>query len=161
MIALIHFLIFFGFYLVTPTLPIHVKNLGATDQVVGWVNGVFRLAGLLIRPLIGVGLDRFGRKSIFLAGIVLLALTTLSYGWLPVVGLILLARFVYGFAWGASSGAANTIASDNLPKPRLAEGMGYFALAGDLAIVFAPILGLSILLKYSLLRSLFASVLLV
>ena len=148
MIALINFLIFIGFYLVTVTLPVHVKNLGAADQTVGWVNGIFTLAGLLTRPFVGAGLDSLGRKGIFLAGMALFALTTLSYGWLPTVGLVLLVRFIQGFGWGAANGASNTIASDNLPKPRLAEGMGFFALTGDLATIFAPALGLSLLLKH-------------
>ena len=147
MIALINFLIFIGFYLVTVTLPVHVKNLGAADQTVGWVNGIFTLAGLLTRPFVGAGLDSLGRKGIFLAGIALFALTTSSYGWLPTVGLVLLVRFIQGFGWGAANGASNTIASDNLPKPRLAEGMG-FCLDGRSRHDFRACSGSEPLLKH-------------
>ena len=98
----------FGFYLVTPTLPIHVKSwcYGSSCWLGKWR---FRLAGLLIRPPSAWGSIVLAEKHLFSRNCSCFDNVIVR---LP-VGLILLARFVY-FAWGASSGAANTIASDNL-----------------------------------------------
>ncbi|MGI6090099.1 MAG: MFS transporter [Saccharofermentanales bacterium] len=149
LITFINLLIFFGFQLITPTLPVHIKNLGAGDNMVGWVNGVFTIATLLIRPFIGVGLDRLGRKGIFLSGLLVFIAITASYTWLSTVALILFFRFIHGFGWGALNTAANTIATDIIPVSRFGEGMGYFTLASNVAMAISPSIGLYIIAKCS------------
>lgn len=149
LITLINLLIFFGFQILTPILPVYIKSLGAADETIGWVTGIFTISALIIRPFIGQGLDALGHRPIFLAGLVVFMAVTAAYSWLPSVGLILLFRFLHGFGWGAVSTGSNTIASHTIPKQRLGEGMGFFTLSSNLAMALAPAVGLSIILKYS------------
>ncbi len=135
-------ILFFGFQLITLTLPLHVKSLGAADHIVGWVNGVFTLAALFIRPVAGSSLDRFGRRGVFLSGLLVFFACTLSFGALPAIPLILLLRFIQGFGWGTCNTAINTVASDCIPRERFGEGMGYFTLAGNISMAAAPAIGL-------------------
>lgn len=146
-ITLVNLLLFFGFQLLIPTLPVHVKNMGADDAVIGWVTGLFTLSALMIRPVAGWGLDRFGRRGIFLTGLVLFVAVTAAYSFLPSVGLILLLRFIHGFGWGAASTTSNTVASDVIPKKRFGEGIGFFTLAANLAMAVAPAVGLTMIVR--------------
>lgn len=162
LITIINLLVFFGFQILTPTLPVYIKALGAADETIGWVTGIFTLSALLIRPIAGGALDKYGRKAIFLGGLVIFILATASYSFLPTVGLILLLRFIHGFGWGASSTASNTIASDTIPKARFGEGMAFFTLSSNLAMAIAPAVGLYIIVNHSFrLASLLAAILVV
>ena len=130
------------------TLPLFAKDLGASDSILGWVTGIATVAALLVRPVSGAILDRFGRKGIFIIGILIMIGVSFSFAFFPVVGIILAIRFVHGIGWGIASTAASTIASDVIPKKRFGEGIGYFGLSASLALAFAP--GISVTLFHSI-----------
>jgi MFS family permease len=54
-------------------------------------------------------------------------------------------RLFHGLGWSATTTAAGTIATDAVPKSRLAEGMGYFGLTSVLAMAVAPTFGLTVM----------------
>ena len=143
-ITIINLLIFFGFQMLLPTLPVYVKSLGGADSVIGWIAGLTTISALFIRPVSGVAVDKLGRKGVLLAGIGIIIVVTLAYWWFPYVGIILAIRFLHGFGWGAASTASNTVASDIIPKERFGEAMGFFSLSSGLAMALAPGLGLAL-----------------
>lgn len=144
-IIAINLLIFFGFQMLLPTLPIYVKSLGGADSVLGWVTGIVTISSLIVRPLAGMALDKFGRKGILLTGIAIIIILTLAYWLFPFVGIILVIRLMHGVGWGAASTASNTVATDVIPKKRFGEAMGFFSLSTSLAMALAPALGLALL----------------
>lgn len=149
-ITVINLLLFLGFQMLLPTLPIYVKSLNAKDSIIGWITGFATISSLLIRPFSGIALDRFGRKRVLVSGICLIILVTLAYKWFPIVGVILVIRFLHGFGWGASSTASNTIATDVIPKNRLGEGMGLFSLSTSLAMALGPGIGLTLMDSFNI-----------
>lgn len=143
LIILLNLFIMLAFQMLTPVMPILVNQLGGTGKAAGLAVGVFTISAMLIRPIAGMLADRHGRKVVFISGLLLFAACVLGYLWVSAIFLLLLVRFIHGFAWGASSTAASTIATDAIPKSRLGEGMGYVGLAGTLAMAVAPALGLT------------------
>lgn len=143
-ITIINLLIFMGFQMLLPTLPLYVKSLGGADSAIGWITGLTTISALIIRPVSGVAVDKWGRKVILLAGIGLIIAVTLSYWLFPYVGVILAIRFLHGFGWGAASTSSNTVATDVIPKERFGESMGFFSLSSGLAMALAPGLGLAL-----------------
>lgn len=125
-------------------MPLYAQQLGAPDSLLGLVTGFPTLAALLIRPFIGALLDRFGRKGIFLVGLVMMVTVSFSYAFFPFVIALLAIRLLHGFGWGVASTATNTIASDIVPRKRFGEGIGYFSLSGSLALAVAPGLGIEL-----------------
>ncbi|WP_312890868.1 MFS transporter [Clostridium thailandense] len=148
-INVINLLIFFSFQMLLPTLPLYAKKLGGTNSIIGLVTGAFIVSSVFIRPLSGLFLDKLGRKKVFIVGLLIFILSVFSYSLLPFIGIILIIRFVHGFGWGATSTASSTIASDNIPKNRFGEGMGYFSLTSSLAMAIAPVIGLFVISNYS------------
>ncbi len=157
-IGLINFGAFVGFNMTSTAMPVYVASLGANDAVVGMVVTLTTIAALVIRPLSGLALDRFGRKGMLITGIVGLFIVTGSYGIFPVLGVILVLRFLHGIAWGLGSTAVSTIAADVIPRQRFGEGMGYFALVTAMAVAIAPALSLGILENYGITIVVFISV---
>ncbi len=147
-ITIMNLLIFLGFQMLLPTLPIYVKSIGGADSAIGWIIGLSTIASLLIRPFSGIALDKFSRKSVLLIGGGITLLVTLAYMWIPIVGIVLILRFFHGLGWGAVSTASSTAATDVIPKARFGEGMGFFSLSSSLAMAIAPGVGLSILATY-------------
>ena len=145
LICLANLTIFLGFQMLLPTLPVYVKHLGGDEAMAGLVIGVFTISAGLIRPFVGMALDVYGRKVIYLVGLVIFLLSSLAYNWAPTVAMLLAIRFIHGFGWGAASTAGGTIATDVIPKQRLGEGMGYYGLAATLSMAVAPAAGLYII----------------
>lgn len=137
--------IFLGFQMLLPVLPVYATSLGGGNASAGLVIGVFTLSAVFIRPFAGRWLDQFGRKVVFLSGLVLFILALIAYHWTSTIFLLLLLRFIHGFGWGASSTASGTIATDFIPKSRMGEGMGFFGLTNSLSMALAPALGLSLM----------------
>ncbi|MEG0374503.1 MAG: MFS transporter [Raoultibacter sp.] len=138
LIAVVNFLIFSSWQTMPFVLPVYLQSLGADDVVLGWVTAVTTISALLIRPFCGAILDRFGRKGIFLSGIIFMGLASIAFEFIPFIGAILALRFIHGLAWGITSTASQTIASDIISPERFGEGMGLFALSASLALAIAP-----------------------
>ncbi len=140
----INLLLFCGFQMLLPTLPLYAKSLGGADAILGWVTGAVTVSSLLIRPVSGMMLDKLGRKGVLLAGVGLMALIPLAFLWAQSVWALILVRFLHGLGWGIASTAASTIATDIIPKQRLGEGMGYFSLSSSIAMALSPGIGLTL-----------------
>ncbi len=138
----VNLLLFCGFQLLLPTLPLYAKSLGGADAIIGWVTGAVTVSSLLVRPVSGLVLDKLGRKWVLLVGVGLMVLIPLAFLWTSSVWALILVRFLHGIGWGAASTAANTIATDIIPKQRFGEGMGYFSLSSSIAMALSPGVGL-------------------
>lgn len=153
-ITITNLFMFFAFQLFPSALPPYLKSLGASDNLLGWLQGIMTIATLLVRPFAGLALDRYGRKGIFIAGLVGMLLTTAAYRFFPIVSIIFVIRFVHGMMWGVSNTACSTVASDNIEKSRFSESMGYFSLASSIAMAVSPAVALSLGMQTNILMAL-------
>lgn len=144
-----NFALFIAFYMLFPTLPVYIKEITGKDALTGLAMGALLLAAVLFRPFAGALIDTGKRKAVFLFGTAVFFLCTLCFNLAPALLILLLARFMQGFGWAYCNTAAGTIASDIIPKPRLAEGMGYYGLSLSLGMAIGPALGLFLIQGYS------------
>ena len=145
-----------AFYCLIVCLPVYIKEYGGSTGMAGLALGVLTAAAVIIRPFTGVALDRYGRRAIFLGGLVMFLLPTVAYMGMISVALLLIFRFIQGFGWGICSTAAGTVAADVVPKSRLGEGLGFFSLTASLSVALAPAMGLWLLEAFSF-RVMFAA----
>ncbi|MEW6426127.1 MAG: MFS transporter [Bacillota bacterium] len=140
---------FMGFQMLMSTLPVYVDFLGGKESEIGLVIAFFAISAVIIRPVAGKTVDTYGRKGIYLLGLLVFTLSCLSYNWTDTIPLLLLVRFLHGFGWGISSTAAGAVAADVIPKQRLGEGMGYYGLAATISMAVAPATGLYLMNEFS------------
>lgn len=144
LVCFANFFIFLGFQMTLPTLPLFVKELGGSDQLIGIIIGIFTFSALIFRPYAGKALETKGRQFVYMIGLAIFVISVGSFAFIVSMGLLIVMRIVQGIGWGFSTTATSTIATDLVPPERRGEGLGYFGLSGNLALAFGPALGLTL-----------------
>lgn len=121
-----------------PTIPLFVKDLGGSDQMVGMIVGIFTFSALLIRPYAGHALESKGRGYVYLIGLAIFVLSVGAFAFTASMLFLIIIRIIQGVGWGFSTTAGGTVATDLIPPKRRGEGMGYFGLSGNIALSFGP-----------------------
>lgn len=104
-------------------------DLGVSDVEMGFLQGLgFTLFFALCGPLVGWTVDRYDRRLIIFAGIVIWSLSTASSAFADSYNQLLLARFGVGAGEAALLPAAYSIISDMVDKSRLGRAMAIFSL---------------------------------
>src|SRR5690606_35124654 len=149
LICLANFFIFFGFQMTVPTLPLFVKEVGGSDQLIGVIVGIFTFSALVLRPYAGHALESKGRQFVYMTGLAIIVVSVGSFAFIGSIAILLIVRVLQGVGWGLSATATGTIATDIIPASRRGEGFGYFGLSGNIALSFGPRLGLALVRKLS------------
>ena len=145
LIILINFLIFINHLMILSTFPFYVEYLGGSDTMAGLAAAFFSIVAVICRPFIGWMLNNGMRKKLLFTGLFGMALMPIGYLVVSAFFLAFLCRMVHGASLAFSNTSTATIATDIIPKPRFAEGMGMFGLATALATAIAPALGLALM----------------
>lgn len=130
------------------TLPLYVAYLGGSEGVSGAVVGILGIAALFSRVPIGYLLDRFGRKTILIAGLSILVLDFLFLNLYKHLIILFFLRMLQGVGFGTQTTAVSTLASDLIPKSKLSIGLGYFSIAQTLPSAIGPLIGLYLVEHY-------------
>ncbi|MDC3413266.1 MFS transporter [Aquibacillus sp. 3ASR75-11] len=148
-ISLIQFIVFTVFYSLLTTLPIYViDDLAGTEAEGGLVVTVMLIAAILIRPFSGKILEIMGKKNGLVISAILFAVTTVFYMFTNTYFLLLAIRFLHGLSFAVLTTATGALAADLVPDDRRGEGLGYFAMSMNVAIVVGPFIGLTLLQYY-------------
>ena len=123
-------------------MPLYVVHLGGDEAAAGLVTGLFTLTAMFVRPLSGWALDAYGRRAVLVLGTVFCLGLILAQEWAATLGMLILLRMVNGFGFGFATTAGGTIAADLVPRSRLGEGMGFYAVTMGVPLAIAPPLGL-------------------
>lgn len=141
-----NFMIFFSFMLLTPLLPLYLKDtFDASKDTIGLVLSGYALTALIIRPFSGFFVDSFPRKKVLLISYFLFF--SFFAGYLVAGSLLLFAiiRTMHGAPMGATTVANSTVAIDVLHPTRRAEGIGYYGLSNNIASATAPAIAIYLL----------------
>jgi MFS transporter, DHA1 family, tetracycline resistance protein len=137
------FLDLIGFGIIIPMLPLYVKSMGGSAQVVGFILSVFSFTQLLATPMLGKLSDRLGRRPVILvslagnaASMVIFAVAT-EVRLLP---LLFASRIIAG-ATAGNIAACQAAVADVTEGDERAKGMGRVGAAIGLGMVMGPAVG--------------------
>ena len=142
-------LLFSGFHIFLPTLPIYVLNQGGSSTDVGLLSAIFVFCAIFIRFFTDYGIKKWGKKYYLYIGCILCLVAAISYILATTVPRLLSLRVVHGLGFGIATTLYATIVTDLIPKARRGEGIGYFGLGTTLAMAIAPGLGVWIVDNFS------------
>jgi EmrB/QacA subfamily drug resistance transporter len=126
--------------LVIPVLTTVQHELHTTQSTVTWVLTAYLLSASVMTPILGRVGDMTGKKRVFVATLVALAVGSLLAAVAPSIGVMILARVIQGFAGGMLPVAFGII-RDEFPAEKVAGAVGAIAaltaVGAGLGIVLA------------------------
>jgi multidrug resistance protein len=140
LMALTIFIDFVGFGVVLPLLPFWAERLGAGPVGVGLILTIYALAQFIFTPMLGALSDRYGRRPIIIASLLIEALSLALSALAGSLAIFLVARFIGGLG-AANIGSAQAVVADVTPVERRAQGMGLIGAAIGLGFVVGPAMG--------------------
>ncbi|HEX9757449.1 MAG TPA: MFS transporter [Nitrospiria bacterium] len=115
-------------------LPVFLQDLGADLLIIGVIMGASSLSGIAVRPWVGTGLDRIGRRKLLIAGGIIFLLTHFLYLRVGTIDWMVYAiRLLHGLGMGILMATFFTLAADYSPETRRTEGISFFGIAGHLS----------------------------
>ena len=135
--------LFMSQYIMVASLPIFImETLGGGDMEAGLAMTAFQIGAVSCRPLAGRIIDAVNKQRLMRAATIAFFLVMLAFNWLHSEQAIYALRFLHGCIFALATTAAAAMAALVLPASRKGEGIGYFALSTNLAMVVGPLIGL-------------------
>lgn len=130
-----------AFQMTAAALPLFAVGLGATDTHIGLMIGLFALAAMLGRTVVGWQLDRGAKRLVLAAGGLIFVVASLSYAVVTAVGPLLGLRALNGLGHAAGQAANQTLAAETAPPERRGEALSMQQVTLVLAVATMPALG--------------------
>lgn len=138
-------------YAFVATLPVFViETLRGDAGQAGLVMTVFQIGAILCRPLAGSWMDHFNKRMVMLISLLVFLAVSFLYLGSPISFLLLLfVRLMHGMVFATGTTAVATVAALIIPEGRKGEGIGYFAMFTNLAMVVGPFMSLLLINQVS------------
>lgn len=122
-------------------LPFIVIHFHATATLANWILLSFMLVNTVLIIVFAQFSDSYGRRKLYLLGMVLFTVVSLAIGFAPNVWTFILLRAAQA-AGGALIIANNTaLITDAFPEPILGKGLGLNVLVSSAAQLVGPVIG--------------------
>ncbi|MGK4185128.1 MDR family MFS transporter [Pediococcus pentosaceus] len=126
--------------IVSTAMPTIVGDLHGVS-LMNWVISIFLLTNAIFTPIYGKLSDIFGRKRVFIFGIIIFLIGSMLSGMAHSMGFLILWRALQGIGAGSIMPVSNTIIADIYPIEKRAKVMGLNGSAWGIASIIAPLLG--------------------
>lgn len=126
-------------YMLMALLPIHLVRLGGTKMQVGMLFSVSTLISMVLRPVVGGWIDRFGVRRVVLPGVLTLAATSLAFHLAATPAAVVALMAGLGVSNGLISTSASVLAAQATVPERRGEALSVYYVATSLGFaVGAP-----------------------
>ena len=135
--------LFMSQYIMVAALPIFIMDtLGGGDMEAGLAMTAFQIGAVSCRPLAGRIIDAVNKQKLMRGATAAFFLVMFAFNWFHSEQAIYALRLLHGCIFALATTAAAAMAALVLPASRKGEGIGYFALSTNLAMVVGPLIGL-------------------
>lgn len=130
----------------TPVLPLFAATLGAGDVLLGFISSISTFTGMVLKPLVGLLSDRYGRRVwLFVGGLFFVGMPFV-YRFISTPEQLIIVRLIHGFATAIYGPVTVAMVVEMSPENR-AGRVGVFSLGRTGGYIVGPALGGFLLLK--------------
>ena len=126
---------------ITNALPAMAEAFGVDPLRLNLAITMYLLASAVFLPVSGWAADRFGAKRIFMAAMVLYALSSAACGFAQTLPQLLAARFLQGMAGAMMGPVGRLVLLRTTPKSELVGAMSVLTMPALLGPVIGPVIG--------------------
>lgn len=138
-----NFFQFIAQYIMVAALPIFIMEaLSGGDLEAGLAMTFFQIGTVCCRPLAGRWIDKVNKRKLMLGTTLAFFLVMAGFNFVTTLTGVLFLRLLHGIIFAMGTTAASTLAALILPVSCKGEGIGYFAVSTNLAMVVGPLVGL-------------------
>src|SRR5690625_2725511 len=135
------FIAFMGIGLVIPVLPTIMNELHLTGSMVGYLVSAFAIMQLLVSPIAGQWVDKFGRKRMIVIGLIIFSFSELLFGLGQVVEVLFISRLLGGVSAAFIMPAVTAFIADITTIETRSKAMGYMSAAINTGFIIGPGIG--------------------
>ena len=148
--SLVSFLIYLTQYAMIAALPIvMMQEYGGGDVEAGLAMTFFQIGTVAARPCAGILIDAVNKRRLMIVISVLFFIVMALFLVASAISMLYGLRLLHGVIFAVATTTAAALAALILPPSRKGEGIGYFALSTNLAMVVGPMVGLLIMEHFS------------
>jgi len=136
-----NFTVLLGVGIIIPVLPEILNYFQASGTTAGLLVAAFGLTQLLFSPLGGRWSDRYGRKPLIIAGLILNALSHFLFAVADHLSLLFISRLIGGVGLGLTVPAITAYVADVTDREQRGKGMGWIGASVSLGIAIGPGIG--------------------
>ncbi len=141
-IVLMNLLIaFLGISLVIPVTPTIMNELHISGSVVGYMVAAFALTQLIVSPIAGRWVDRYGRKRLIVIGLIIFAVSEFLFGIGKTVASLFISRMLGGISAAFIMPAVTAFIADITTLNTRAKALGYMSAAISTGFIIGPGIG--------------------
>jgi len=145
-----NFFQYMAHYSLIATLPVFImENLQGDEWQAGLAMTFFQIGAVICRPFAGKWIDSYNKKKMAFFSLGMFLIISILYLLANNLPFLLGIRLLHGAVFAVGTTTAATLAVLVLPTQRKGEGIGYFAVFSNLAMVVGPFCGLLIISQYN------------
>jgi MFS family permease len=144
LLCLAEFLGYAQHFILQPTFPLYITELGGSPFHVGLVIASFGVTSVMSRPIIGYWADRWSVTGVMILGL-FLQMFSISLCFVPLVGATMIANGLRGIGWSGMNTGGYTLLATSAPAARRGEASGYYGGVQSSATILFPAVALWIL----------------
>ncbi|MFG6117182.1 MDR family MFS transporter [Halobacillus sp. MO56] len=133
--------------MLNPTLPRFMEIFDANAVDVGWMLTIFMVSMGMTMPLTGYFGDRFGKKKVYLTGLSIFIIGSISGSLSPSLGMIILSRAIQGMAGGLMMPIAMALIFNAFPRNERGLAVGIYGISVMVAPAIGPTIG-GVIIQY-------------
>ena len=135
------FIAFLGIGLVIPVLPTLMNELGISGTTVGYLTAAFAIAQLIVSPIAGKAVDKYGRKIMIVIGLFIGGFSELLFGLGKTIEVLFISRVLGGISAAFIMPAVTAFIADITTMETRPKALGYMSAAISTGFIIGPGIG--------------------